>query len=74
MKMTVGELRKKLESLDPGNFVFLDLEHDGKVLTEVEDVTPASGHLIKYPNTAKHGLKFDHTGPIRYLLIRPKKD
>lgn len=71
--MTVGELRKKLESIDPENFVFLDVDHDGKVLTEIEDVTPASGKLIKYPNTERHGLAFDHEGPITYLLIRPKK-
>jgi hypothetical protein len=73
MIMTVGELLKKLEGVDPALFVFVDQEHNGAVLTEVDDVTVASGYLIRYQNTGKHGLKFDHTGPVKYLLLSPKK-
>jgi hypothetical protein len=74
MIMTVGELLKKLEGIDPALFVFVDQEHDGAVLTEIDDVSVASGHPIRYQNTGKHGLKFDHTGPVKYLLLWLKKD
>jgi hypothetical protein len=74
MIMTVGELLKKLEGVDPALFVFVDQELNGAVLTEVDDVTVATGHPIRYQNTGKYGLKFDHTGPVKYLLLSPKKD
>lgn len=74
MLMTVGELLKNLEGVDPALYVFIDQEHNGTVLTEIDDVTVASGHPIRYQKTGKHGLKFDHTGPVKYLLLSPKKD
>jgi hypothetical protein len=74
MVMTVGELLKKLEGVDPELFVFVDKEHNGAVLTEIDDITIASGHPIRYQNSGKHGLKFDHVGPVKYLLLWLKKD
>lgn len=74
MLMTVGELLKKLEGVDPTLHVFLDPEHNGAVLTEIDDVTVASGTSIRYQNTGKHGIKYDHAGPVKYLILSPKKD
>lgn len=74
MLMTVGELLKKLEGVDPALYVFVDQEHNGTVLTEMDNITVASGYPIRYPDTKKHGLKFDHTGPVKYLLLSPQKD
>jgi len=71
--MTVSELLKKLDGVDPALYVFTDQEHDGAVLTEIDDVTVVSGHPIRYQNTGKHGIKFDHTGPVKYLILSPKK-
>ena len=73
MLITVGELLKKLEGVDPELYVFVDQESKGTVLTEIDDIAVASGHTIRYPNTGKHGLKFDHTGPVKYLILSQKR-
>jgi len=72
--MTVGELTKLLEGFDSGKHVFLDRDHNGAVLTEIDEVTLARGHVLRQNGVKEHGLKFDHTGPVEYVLLRPKND
>lgn len=67
--VTVGELRKKLESLDPKAHVVVYAETEtGMDMYEVSDVSMGKGTPRRHEN-GKAGFSFDRTGPIEWLFI-----
>ena len=71
--MTVGELLKAIEGLDPKMTVAAYFEDDGDRETEffeVADVSVGTGTPLRNEKTRKAGFRFEHDGPAKWLLIR----
>jgi hypothetical protein len=71
--MTVGELRKTIEGLDPKMPVAAYFESDGNRETEffdLADVSVGTGTPVRSESTHKAGFRFENTGPAKWLLIR----
>jgi hypothetical protein len=70
MVMTVGELRKKLDGLDPKMNVAAYREDEaGTHFFDVTEVSVHPGTPVRDERTGKAGLRFSHDGPARWLLI-----
>jgi hypothetical protein len=69
--MTVGELRKQLEGIDPKTNVALYRETDeGTEFFDVTDVSLSTGTTLRNEHTAyKAGFRFESTGLEKWLLI-----
>jgi len=68
--MTVGELKAKLENLDPKTQVCIIREsEDGLDIFEVGDVAVHKGTPKRYPDTRKALFSFDGIGPASWLFI-----
>ncbi len=71
--MTVAELRKKLESVDPldanKHVVVYRETDDGMALFEISDVAIGVGHARRDEDTRKAGFKFDSKGSDKRLFI-----
>lgn len=71
--MTVGELRKTIEGLDPKMTVAAYFESDGNRETEffdIADVSVGTGTPMRNEHTRKAGFRFESNGPAKWLLIR----
>jgi hypothetical protein len=67
--VTVGELRKKLEGLDPKAHVVVYTEAEaGKHMYEVSDVSMSKGTPRRHEN-GKAGFSFDQASAIEWLFI-----
>jgi hypothetical protein len=74
MLTTVGELLKKLEKVDPEMFAFAYREDEnGTHFLGIDDVSVATGTVVRNDETAKPGLTFS-PGPVKRLLIRIEND
>jgi hypothetical protein len=72
--MTVGELREKLDGLNPKIHVVVNHETDGEMeLYEVADVSRAKGHPRRSGNTRVARFEFDDYGPTTWLFIATEK-
>lgn len=72
-QMTVGDLLKTIEGLDPKMPVAAYFESDGNRETEFFDIAEASvgtGTPVRNERTHKAGFRFEHNGPAKWLLIR----
>jgi hypothetical protein len=68
--MTVGELRKKLEGIDPKTSAVIYRETDaGTEFFEISDVNPSAGTPIRNEDTGKAGFRFESAGPATWLFI-----
>jgi hypothetical protein len=68
--MTVAELQKKLDGLDPKTSIVVNHEVDTEMnLLEITDVALATGHPRRHENTRKAGFTFDKDGPATWLFI-----
>jgi hypothetical protein len=72
--MTVGELKDKLDRLNPKTHVVVNHETDGEMeLYEVVDVSPAKGRPRRSENTRVAEFEFDDYGPVTWLFIATEK-
>lgn len=68
--MTVGELRKHLEGIDPKTNVALYREtHEGTEFFDVTHIGLSTGTPMRNEHTGKAGFRFESTGPATWLLI-----
>ena len=68
--MTVKELRKKVEGLDPNTQVGVYRETEGKTeFYDVTDVALQNGNPIRNEESRKAGFTFDNKGPATWLFI-----
>jgi hypothetical protein len=68
--MTVGELQKKLDGLDPKTYVVVNHEIDCEMnLLEITDVALVTGYPRRHEDTRKAGFKFDDEGPATWLFL-----
>jgi len=68
--MTVGELKKKLEGIDPKTSVALFREtRDGAEFFDITDVSLSTGTPVRNEHTHKAGFRFESTGPATWVLI-----
>ncbi|HTF69025.1 MAG TPA: hypothetical protein VK638_40730 [Edaphobacter sp.] len=68
--MTVAELQKKLDGLDPTTFVVVNHEIDCEMnLLEITDIALVTGYPRRHEDTRKAGFKFDNEGPVKRLFI-----
>ena len=68
--MTVGELRKRLEGVDPKTTVAIRREtHEGEEYFDIGDVSVSTGTPMRNEHTHKAGFRFESTGPVTWLLI-----
>jgi hypothetical protein len=73
--MTVGELRKRLEGIDPKTDVALYREtHEGTEFFGITDVSLSTGTPLRNEHTHKAGFRFESTGPATWLLISFEED
>lgn len=74
MLTTVGELLKKLEKVDPEMFAFAYREDEnGTHFLGIDDVSVATGTVVRTDETGRQGLMFS-PGPVKRLLIRIEND
>lgn len=68
--MTVGELQKIIETLEPSTHIVVNDETSGRMrLFEVSDATVAAGTPRRDERTGEAGFAFDDKGPARWLFI-----
>ena len=68
--MTVGELQKHLEGIDPQTHVIVNHGKDeGMTLFEIHHVELVIGNSSRDPNTRKAGFTFDRSGPAEWLFV-----
>jgi hypothetical protein len=68
--MTVGDLRKHLEGIDPKTNVALYREtHEGTEFFDITHVGLSTGTPMRNEHTHKAGFRFESTGPASWLLI-----
>jgi hypothetical protein len=68
--MTVAELQKKLEGLDPKTYIVVNREIDGEMnLLEITDASLATGSPRRHEGTRKAGFTFEKGGPATWLFI-----
>ena len=66
--ITVGDLRKKLEGLDPKMQVVVCRETDETSFFDIYDVSPHVGNPIRH-ESGKAGFKIDNNGDATWLFI-----
>jgi hypothetical protein len=68
--MTVDELRKKLDRLDPKiNVACYREDEEGTHFFDITDVFVRGGTAVRNQHTGRAGLRFSHDGPEKWLLI-----
>ena len=68
--MTAGELRKRLEGVDPKINVVLYREYGvGTEFYEITDVSLIKGTPLRNEHTHKAAYRFEDTGPATWSLI-----
>jgi hypothetical protein len=68
--MTVGELRNRLEGIDPKTDVAVYREtHEGTEFFDITDVSLSTGTPVRNEHTHKAGFRFESTGLATWLLI-----
>ncbi len=68
--MTVGELRKRLEGIDPKTNVAVYRETDaGTEFFDITHVGLSTGTPVRNEHTHKAGFRFESTGRATWLLI-----
>jgi hypothetical protein len=68
--MTVGELRKKLEGINPKTNIAIYREtHEGTEFFDIGDATLSKGTPVRNEHTHKAGFRFESNGPVTWLLI-----
>ena len=69
--MTVDELRKRLDGLDPKTHIVVYRENEsGMDFFEISDLSLSTGDALRDEYTRKAGFKFDKDGPATWLFIR----
>ena len=71
--MTVGELRKTIEGLDPKMTIAAYFESDGERDSEffdIADVSVGTGTPKRDEKTHRAGFQFQNDGPAKWLFIR----
>ncbi len=72
--MTVAELAKSLEGLDPRMYVAVIHENEGNSeFLHIDHVAPGVGTPVRN-NADKPGFKFDKDGPEKWLFITAVED
>src|SRR5580658_10429652 len=67
-QMTVGELKKKLDGLDPDTWIVAYRETDTLELFDIADASPHRGTAQRYEN-GKLGFASGGTGPNTWLFL-----
>lgn len=68
--MTAGELRKRLEGVEPKTTVAIYRQtHEGAEFFDVTDVSMSTGTPMRNEHTHKADFRFESTGPVTWMLI-----
>jgi hypothetical protein len=73
--MNVGELRKKLEGIDPKTYILIARQTDeGTNFFAVGDVSLATGTPSRDERTRQPRFKLDRNGPATWLFIDAEEE